>query len=159
MSYYLKAGLAEENLIVNVDYTFVTSLRKAMELNKNQAIKLLVERIFEDNETAYQEIMMLEFPKFLEMPNIDRFYDFLMRDYEEYLAIKKEQDELSRNIDGSYKHRFCNMEDYTNHPDLPPFSAKKIEYHVKERFKDFHDFNKEVIAEVVAKDPYMTWGV
>ena len=45
---------------------------------------------------------MLEFPKFLEMPNIDRIYDFLMRDYEEYHAIKKEQDELSRNIDGSY---------------------------------------------------------
>ncbi len=118
-----------------------------------------MERIFEDNETAYQEVMMLEFPKFLEMPNIDRIYDFLMRDYEEYHAIKKEQDELSRNIDGSYKHRFCNMEDYTNHPDLPPFSANKIDYHVKERFKDFHDFNKEVIAEIVAKDPYMTWGV
>ena len=51
------------------------------------------------------------------------------------------------------------MEDYTNHPDQPPFSANKIDYHVKERFKDFHDFNKEVIAEIVAKDPYMTWGV
>lgn len=159
LRYYLDAGLAEENLIVNIDFTFVSTLRKAMELNKNQSIKLLVEKIFEMNETCYQEVMMLELPKFLEMPNIDRIYDFLERDYEEYHAIKKEQDELARNVDGDYKHQFCNMEDYTNHPDLPPFSEHKIDYHVKEKFKDYHDFNKEVIAEVVAKDPYMTWSV
>jgi len=30
---------------------------------------------------------------------------------------------------------------------------------VKESFKDHHNFDKEVIAEVVAKDPYMTFGV
>ena len=43
---------------------------------------------------------MLELPKFLEMPNIDRIYAYLERDYEEYHEIKKEQDELCRNIDG-----------------------------------------------------------
>ena len=103
--------------------------------------------------------MMLDFPKYLEMPNIDRIYDFLFRDFVEYNAIKKEQDELLRNPEGACKHIFCNMEDYTNHPDLPPFSSKRIDYHVKERFKDYHNFEKEVIAEVVAKDPYMTFGV
>lgn len=150
---------AETNKIVNIDFNFVTTLRKAMELNKNQSLKLLVDRIFEDNDPKDQEVMMLDLPKFFAGPCIDRIYDFLCRDYDEYNAIKKEQDEMLRNPDGACKYRFCNLEDYTNHPDLPPFSSKSIDYHVKESFKDHHNFDKEVIAEVVAKDPYMTFGV
>jgi hypothetical protein len=103
--------------------------------------------------------MMLDLPKFLEMPNTDRIYNFLYRDFVEYNEIKKEQDELLRNPEGACKHVFCNMEDFSNHPDLPPFASVPIDYHVKERFKDYHNFDKEVIAEVVAKDPYMTFGV
>ena len=30
---------------------------------------------------------------------------------------------------------------------------------MKERYKDFHNRENEVINEVVAKNPYMTWGV
>ena len=49
LQYFIDISLAEKTNIVNVDYTFVTTLRKGMELNKNQSVKLLFDRIFEEN--------------------------------------------------------------------------------------------------------------
>ena len=46
-----------------------------------------------------------------------------------------------------------------NHPDLPPFAHDRVGYHIMERCKDYHNKEQEVIKQVVAKDPYMTWGV
>lgn len=42
---------------------------------------------------------------------------------------------------------------------MPPFARDECSYHVKERYRDYHDREHEVIEEVVAKNPYMTWGV
>ena len=74
--------------MVQIDFNFVSSLRLAMELNSNQAVKLMLNNVFEINSIDYQEMMMLDFPKFLEQKNIKRIYPFLERDHEEYLRIK-----------------------------------------------------------------------
>jgi len=55
-----------------------------MELNSNQSVKLMLQNVFKINSMEYQEMMMLDFPKFLQFPNIKRIYPFLERDFEEY---------------------------------------------------------------------------
>ena len=40
--FYVKADLCEENLVVQVDFNFCSTLRIAMELNQNQSIKMLL---------------------------------------------------------------------------------------------------------------------
>jgi len=37
--------------------------------------------------------------------------------------------------------------------------ANTVNYHVKERFEDFHNSEQELIKEVVEKNPYMTWSI
>jgi len=62
-----------------------------MELNSNQSVKILLNKVFEINQKSYQEIMMLDFPKMLHQPKIERLYPFLERDHDEY---KKTQEDL-----------------------------------------------------------------
>jgi hypothetical protein len=113
--------------------------------------------VFEINTKPYQEMMMLDLPKMLKQPKIERIYPFLERDYEEYLATQKDQDEVyTRKIN---KNEFCNFEQFLSHPDLPPFASQRKQYHVKSNFADFHNSEQEIISEIVEKDPYMTWGV
>ena len=57
------------------------------------------------------------------------------------------------------KAKYLNFEDFLNHPFLPPYLASKVNYHAKENFDDFHDFEQEIIGEIVNKNPYMTWNV
>lgn len=83
MENLIKLGLAEKNLIIQTDFNFCTSLRIAMELNANQTIKILLEKIFDINDKVYQELLMIDLPAYLTYPRIERFYDFLERDYEE----------------------------------------------------------------------------
>ena len=66
---------------------------------------------------------MLDLPKMLEQPNIERIYPFLERDYEEYLLTQKDQDDgYTRKIK---KNEFCNFEQFLSHPDLPPFASQQ----------------------------------
>jgi hypothetical protein len=57
------------------------------------------------------------------------------------------------------KKEYCNFEQFLSNPDLPPFAAHRKQYHYKSSFADFHNAEQEIIAEIVEKDPYMTWGV
>lgn len=66
MDFYKKIGLCEDNLIIQPDFNFVTTLRLAIELGANQSVKLLLNRIFKDNKRIYQEALMLDLPKLLE---------------------------------------------------------------------------------------------
>jgi len=66
LKFFVDAKLCEENLMVQIDFNFVSSLRLAMELNSNQAVKLMLNNVFEINSIEYQEMMMLDFPKFLD---------------------------------------------------------------------------------------------
>jgi hypothetical protein len=137
LDYYLKVGLCEENLCVQIDFNFVSSLRLAMELNSNQSVKILLNKVFEINSKPYQEMMMLDLPKMLQQKNIERIYPFLERDYEEYMLTQKDQNDVyTRRIKGN---EFCNFEQFLSHPDLPPFSAFRKAYHVKKTFADFHN--------------------
>lgn len=82
-------GLAEETLIIQMDFNFCTTLRIAMEMNKNQSVKVLMEKVFEINNIKYQDLLKMDLPIFLRQPGIQRLYDFLERDYEEQVEIEK----------------------------------------------------------------------
>ena len=60
-----------------------------MEMNKNQSVKVLMEKVFEINNIKYQDLLKMDLPIFLRQPGIQRLYDFLERDYEEQVEIEK----------------------------------------------------------------------
>jgi hypothetical protein len=151
--------LCEKNLLIQLDFNFCSTLRFAAELNENQSVKVILEKIFDINSIDYQEIFMLELPVQLKMPSIDRIYDFLHRDYAEAKQIEKENQESLASGEKQMKAGYLNFEDFLNHPHLPPFMSSKVNYHAKEDFKDFHDAEQEIIGEIVEQNPYMTWNV
>ena len=51
--------VADENLIIQADFNFCTTVRIAMELNCNQSVKVILEKIFELNNIKYQELFNL----------------------------------------------------------------------------------------------------
>jgi hypothetical protein len=53
-------------------------------------------------------MMMLDLPKMLQQPKIERIFPFLERDYEEYLLTQKDQDEVYTSK--IKKNEFCNFE-------------------------------------------------
>ena len=94
--------------MVQIDFNFVSSIRLAMELNSNQSVKLMLNNVFKLNSIEYQEMMMLDLPKMLQQPKIERIFPFLERDYEEYLLTQKDQDEVYTSK--IKKNEFCNFE-------------------------------------------------
>lgn len=70
-------------MIIQADFNFCTTVRIAMELNCNQSVKVILEKVFDLNNIKYQELLMLDLPIYLKMPRIERLYDFLERDNEE----------------------------------------------------------------------------
>lgn len=145
--------------MVQIDFNFVSSLRLAMELNSNQAVKLMLQNVFKINSIEYQEMMMLDFPKFLQFQNIKRIYPFLERDYEEYLQTKQDQEDVYVKPTDSKSKNFCNFEEFMSHPQLPPFGSEQKAFHIKQNFVDFHNSEKEIVQEMIDKDPHMTWTV
>jgi len=57
--------LCSKNLLIQLDFNFCSTLRIAAELNSNQSVKILLKRIFEQNDIQYQEMFMLELPRLL----------------------------------------------------------------------------------------------
>jgi hypothetical protein len=47
-------------MIVQIDFNFISTFRLALELNCNESIRLLLDKVFEINTKAYQEIIMLD---------------------------------------------------------------------------------------------------
>jgi len=43
----------------------VSTLRLAMELNSNQSVKIIINKVFEINDKKYGDMMMLDLPKML----------------------------------------------------------------------------------------------
>jgi len=159
MEMYEKIQVCEKNLLIQLDFNFCSTLRIAAELNANQSVKILLHKIFEMNDISYQTMMMMELPRMLQLPCIDRLYDFLERDYHETLEIEEDNKRSLASAEKQFKAKFLNFEDFLNHPNLPPFMADKVNYHIKERFADYHNSEKETIDEVVEKNPYMTWSI
>ena len=50
IAFYKKIGLCEDNLIIQPDFNFVTTLRLAVELGANQSVKLILKEIFKKNK-------------------------------------------------------------------------------------------------------------
>jgi len=151
--------LCESNLLIQLDFNFCSTLRLAAELNSNQSVKILLLKLFDMNEIAYQDILMMELPRMLQLPRIERLYDFLERDFNEAKTIEKENQEALAHGEKQMKSKYLNFEDFLNHPNLPPFMSRQINYHMKERFNDHHNSEQEVISEIVEKNPYMTWSI
>jgi hypothetical protein len=66
-------------------------------------------------------------------------YDFLTRDFAERMQNEEENAKAMRSDDKVVYASALNFEDVINHPDLPQFLSKKKNYHIKYRFKDFHN--------------------
>ena len=148
----LQLNLCEENLLIQCDFNYCTSLRIAMELNSNQSVKILLEEIFKQNDIKYQELLMVDLARFMQLPRLERLYDFLERDYDEMMAIEEKLRASQASGSREYQPEFLNFEDFMNHPELPPYSDELIKYHVKERFNDFHDKKQEVVGEVLERE-------
>jgi hypothetical protein len=149
MNGYEGMNLCERNLLIQLDFNFCSSLRIAAELNSNQSVKQLMVKIFELNDIKYQEIFMLELPRLLQLPRIERLFDFLTRDYEERKANEEENAKAMASDDKIIIGKHLNFEDVINHPSLPQFLSKEKNYHIKYRFKDFHNDKREIIDELV----------
>lgn len=154
MESYEKMDLCEKNLLIQLDFNFCSSLRIAAELNSNQSVKQLLSRIFEINDIKYQEIFMLELPRLLQLPRIERLYGFLTRDYEERKANEEENALAMASDDKVVIGKHLNFEDVINHPSLPQFLSKEKNYHIKYRFKDFHNDKREIVDELVNLNEY-----
>ena len=50
--------------------------------------------------------------------------------------------------------KHLNFEDVINHPTLPQYLAREKNYHIKYRFKDFHNDKREIIDELVNLNEY-----
>jgi len=94
---------------------------------------------------------MLDLPRFLQLPRIERLYDFLERDAEEQAEIERRLRQ-SQASGEEFKPEYCNFEDFLNHSDLPPYSDTMVKYHVKEKFRDFHNHQGEVINEILGRE-------
>ncbi len=62
---------------------------------------------------------MLELPRMLQLPRIERFFDFLTRSYEERKANEQENALAMASDDKVVMGKHLNFEDVVNHPSLP----------------------------------------
>jgi hypothetical protein len=88
------------------------------------------------------------------LPRIERIYDFLTRDFKERKANEEENAIAMASDDKVIIGKHLNFEDVINHPALPQFLAKEKNYHIKFRFKDFHNDKREIIDELVNLGEY-----
>lgn len=123
IQFYKKIGLCEDNLIIQPDFNFVTTLRLAAELGANQSVKLLLKEVFKKNKRTYQEAMMLDLPNILEHELIERIFPFLDRDHDEMMKIYDDQENMHSDPNREMT-QFCNFEDFIMHPNLSPFSSE-----------------------------------
>jgi hypothetical protein len=90
---------------------------------------------------------MFDLPKMLQLPRQERIYPFLERDFEENKIIEQESAEAIRN-NKSYTANLLNFEDFIFEPELSPYQSKEVQYKIKERFRDFHNYKNEIIREI-----------
>jgi len=90
-NFYKMMDLCEENMIIQNDFTFCTSLRLGMEMNQNESIKLILNHIFKLNRKAYNDLIQLDLPMILKYPKIERIFPFLGRSHKEYMDILDDQ--------------------------------------------------------------------
>ena len=120
---------------------------------------MLLQKIFELNDVKYQEIFMLEIPKLLQMPRIERLYDFLTRDADEKAANDIERAKAQASDNSLVQSKFLNFEDQLNHPNLETYQSEKCNYHLKYRFDDHHDQNLEIANDLKNRTDYMSLKV
>ncbi len=118
---------------------------------------MLLKKIFEIDSKDYKDIFMIDLPIFLKQNLIDRIFPFFEIDRNESVAIERD---LKNMYQSQYKHsEFCNFEDFISLPELPTFSDKRVQYHIKSKYVDFHNQEEEVINNVSFNDPLKIRGI
>lgn len=137
-----------------MDFNFTSSLRIAAELNSNQAVKQIMTKIFELNDIKYQEIFMMEIPRLLQLPRIERLFPFLTRDYAE-MRINKEEEKVAAVSNSKISTgKFLNMENVLHSNKLPQFLSKPVNYHIQHRFEDHHEEDNEIVTALESLKNY-----
>jgi len=57
---YLDMDLCKLTLLVNLDFNFNSTIRKAGELNQNSTIKFLLDKVNDLNSIEYQDVFMFD---------------------------------------------------------------------------------------------------
>ena len=125
-------------LLISQDYNYVSTLERGLVLNAVLSVKILLRHVLQEvNTTAYARYIMLDLPCILSQKklNINEYFE---RSHAELLDREKEG--------------FCNMESPFDADLLPVFSDQAREYLRLGKFRNFHDFENELAAQIVQRD-------
>ena len=110
-----QAGLISENLIIQQDFNFKTTIERGIYQSSMKSVKTLLRKVFTINVLDYNNLIMIDLPIILanNRITINEFFE----------SSKIERIESSR-----AQQAFCNMEIPLHHNDLPVFSDKQQDY-------------------------------
>lgn len=131
----------KKNLIVSLDFNFVSQLERAFPLNASLAINILIKKIFEINSVDYHPILSLVLPNILAQESISIILPFFCRTADE---VEEVNDNEGLEI--------CNFERFMEDERLPLKSDAEIECFQQPTFDDFNKYREEIIDKIVQRD-------
>jgi len=120
-----------ENLIIAQDLNYISTIERGLYQNAVLSVKIILRHIFQDiNSIEYARFIMGDLPCILSQKklNINEFFE---RSHTELLERENEG--------------FCNMEIPFIADMLPVFSDQLSDYTRMNKFRNFHDFEYEMI--------------
>jgi len=75
-------GRLKDNLIVSLDFNFISPIERGYNLNADLSITALIQKIFEIDTADYHHILSLVMPTILQQDDIDGILGFFSRDAE-----------------------------------------------------------------------------
>lgn len=129
-------------MIVHKDFNYLSTIERGLTQNSIISVKLLLDRIITViNTQEYTPFIMLDFLHILQNKriNINGFYT------KSHLEKHTETYDPKRQELG-----FCNMEIDLKHSKLPVFSSHQVEYIKLKGFKDYMNFENEIIDVLIA---------
>ena len=129
-----------KNIIVSLDFNFVSQLERAFPLNASLAINILIKKIFEINSVDYHPILSLVLPNILAQDSISIILPFFSRTADEQEEVNETDQEM------------CNFERFFEDDRLPLKSNEEIECFQQPTFSDFNKYQDEIIEKIVNRD-------
>lgn len=131
---YVEQNRLKKNLIVSLDFNFVSPLQRGFKLNAELSIEALLSKIFAIDSVDYHHILSLVMPLVLQQDNISNIFSFFSRDK------------------GQGQRDVCNLERFLRDPKLPLKSDEEVEAFQLATFKDFNTFQAEVMDRIMQRD-------
>lgn len=107
--HYIEQNKLKKNLIVSLDFNFVSPIQRGFKLNAELSIQALLHKIFEIDSVDYHHILSLVMPMILKQDDISNIFCFFSRD----------KDQGQNDV--------CNMERFLVDQRLPLKSDKEVE--------------------------------